>query len=179
MRTLILVLAAALALSLAAATPALAAMTLSSADLTPGGVMPAKHIYPRCGGQNISPQLAWSAPPAGAKSLVLTVIDQDPKPHMWSHWVVTGLPPAAGGFVEGARALPAGARGVKSNFGDPVYAGPCPPPGSGVHHYRFTVWAMPTAQVAIADDEKADALQARLAKTALDHADLTVSVAAK
>ena len=179
MRSLILALAAALALSLAAATPAFAAMTLASADLTPGGVMPAKHIYPRCGGQNVSPQLTWSAPPAGAKSLVLTMIDQDVKPHLWSHWVVVGLPPTAGAFTQGAKALPAGAHGVASNFGDLGYAGPCPPPGTGVHHYRFTIWAMPSAEVAIGADEKADALQARLAKTAIDHADLNVSVAAK
>jgi Raf kinase inhibitor-like YbhB/YbcL family protein len=179
MRSLILALAAALALCLAAATPALAAMTLSSADLTPGGVMPAKHIYPRCGGQNVSPQLTWSAPPAGAKSLVLTVIDQDPKPHMWSHWVVTGLPPTAGAFTQGAKALPPGARGVKSNFGDPVYAGPCPPPGSGVHRYQFTVWAMPTATVAIAPDTKADALMKRLLATSIDHASVEGTVAAR
>jgi Raf kinase inhibitor-like YbhB/YbcL family protein len=178
MRTLILAPAAALALSLAAA-PALAAMTLTSHDLTPGGPMPAKHVYPRCGGQNVSPDLSWSGAPAGAKSLLLTMIDQDVKPHLWSHWIVVGLPTGAGGLAEGAKALPAGARGVKSNFGDAGYAGPCPPPGSGVHHYRFTIWAMPGPTVPIAADERADTLQARLAKTALDHADLTASVAAK
>lgn len=169
----------ALALSLAAATPALAAMSLTSQDLTPGAAMPAAHIYPRCGGQNISPQLSWSAPPATARSLVLTMIDQDVKPALWSHWIVVGLPPAAGSLARGAKALPAGARQVAGNFGDAAYDGPCPPPGSGVHHYRFTIWAMPTPAVQVAADGKADALQARLAKTALDHGDLTVSVAAR
>lgn len=178
MRTPSLALATALALGLAAATPTLAAMTLTSHDLTPGGPMAAKHIYPRCGGQNVSPDLAWRGAPAAAKSLVLTMIDQDVKPHLWSHWVVVGLPTSAGGLAEGAKALPAGAQGVKSNFGDPVYAGPCPPRGSGLHHYRFTIWAMSGA-IVIGADEKADALQTRLAKTALDHADLTASVAAK
>jgi Raf kinase inhibitor-like YbhB/YbcL family protein len=141
--------------------------------------MAAGHVYPRCGGQNISPDLAWSGAPAGAKSLVLTMIDQDVKPHLWSHWIVVGLPTGAGGLAEGAKALPTGAQGVKSNFGDAGYDGPCPPSGSGVHHYRFTIWAMPAPAVAIAADDKADALQARLARTSLDHADLTVSVAAK
>jgi Raf kinase inhibitor-like YbhB/YbcL family protein len=177
MRSLILA-PAALILSLAAA-PASAAMTLTSRDLTPGGPIAAKHIYPRCGGQNISPDLAWSGAPAGAKSVALTVIDQDVKPHLWSHWIVVGLPTGGGGLAEGAKALPAGARGVKSNFGDTGYAGPCPPPGSGVHHYRFTVWAMPAPTISLSADEKADGLQARLAKTALDRADLTASVAAK
>ena len=44
----------ALAFSLAAATPAFAALTLTSADLAAGAAMPAAHIYPRCGGQNVS-----------------------------------------------------------------------------------------------------------------------------
>lgn len=173
------ILSIAFALTFAAAAPAFAAMSLTSRDLTPGAAMPTAHIYPRCGGQNVSPQLSWTAPPAAAKSLVLTMIDQDVKPHLWSHWIVVGLPPAAGALERGARALPSGSRGVSSNFGDPTYDGPCPPAGSGVHRYRFTIWAMPTTSVAIAGDEKADAVQARLARTALDHGDLTVSVAAK
>lgn len=166
-------------LTLACASPALAAMTLSSHDLTPGGTIAPKHIYPRCGGQNISPDLAWSGAPAAAKSLVLTMIDQDVKPHLWSHWVVVGLPPSAHGLVEGVKALPAGAHAVAGNFGEAAYAGPCPPHGSGVHRYTFAIWAMPTATVAVAADEKADALQARLSASAIDHASLTASVAAK
>ena len=161
------------------AGPALAAMTLTSTDLTPGAPMPAAHVYPRCGGRNISPQLAWSGAPAATRSLVLTMIDMDVEPALWSHWIVVDLPPATPGLARGIAALPAPAKGVVSNFGDPTYDGPCPPPGSGIHHYQFTIWALPSAQVSLKPDEKAPEVIAQLQRVALDRASLTVSVAAK
>ncbi|HEY3949736.1 YbhB/YbcL family Raf kinase inhibitor-like protein [Phenylobacterium sp.] len=165
--------------ALATASPTLAAMTLTSTDLKPGATMPPAHIYPRCGGQNLSPQLAWSAPPKQARSLVLTMIDMDVTPNLWSHWIVTGLPARAGSLGEGLKGLPAGAQAVKSNFGEAAYDGPCPPPGSGVHHYRFTVWAIPATDFAADPDQKADELVARLSAIALDRAVLTVTAKAK
>src|SRR5215467_7206985 len=101
-----------------------AAMTLSSSDLTPGAAMPVQHIYPRCGGRNISPALAWSGAPAATKSFVLTLIDLDPKPNGWSHWIVVGLPKGAVSLPRGVKSLPQGAHAVVSNFGDAAYAGP-------------------------------------------------------
>jgi Raf kinase inhibitor-like YbhB/YbcL family protein len=162
----------------APATPALA-LTLSSHDLTPGGVMPAAQIYPRCGGQNVSPSLAWKGAPAATKSFALTMIDLDVKPAFWSHWVVVDLPPSASSLPRGLKALPAGARAVVSNFGDAAYDGPCPPPGTGVHHYQITVWALPAAAVTAAPDEPADTLMTELAAASLVHASLTVTATAR
>jgi len=146
--------------------PALAAMMLSSPDIAPGATIAQPHIYPRCGGQNVSPQLAWSGAPAGTKSLVLTMIDLDVKPALWSHWIVVDLPPGVQGLPRGARPLPSPARAVAGNFGDAAYDGPCPPKGSGVHHYKFTIWAMPTATTMIAPDAKASAVAASLSRRA-------------
>lgn len=171
----ILALATVLAL---AAGPALA-LTLTSHDLTPGAAIPATHIYPRCGGQNLSPDLSWTGAPAATRSFVLTVIDMDVKPALWSHWLVVDLPPSTTGLARGTKALPAGAHAVVSNFGEAAYDGPCPPSGSGVHHYRFTIWAMPTGATAIAPDAHADAVIAKLKAQALAKAELTGSVAAK
>lgn len=170
--------ALALALTLAGASPALA-MTLTSQDLKPPGVIPALHVYTRCGGRNVSPELTWTAPPAAARSLVLTMIDLDVQPALWSHWIVVGLPPVAATLPRGVSALPAGAHAVDSNFGDAAYDGPCPPPGSGVHRYQITIWAMPTPKAAIAPDEKAKALMARLMATSIDHASVMGTVAAR
>jgi Raf kinase inhibitor-like YbhB/YbcL family protein len=174
MRSVLLALAAALA-----ATPALAAMRISSPDLAPNGPMPAKHIYPRCGGRNVSPALAWSGAPAGTKSLVLTMIDFDVPPVLWSHWIVVDLPATSEGLPQGAKALPAPAQGVVSNFGDRVYAGPCPPPGSGVHHYEFTIWAMKARTTKLPRDAKAPDVIATLTAESLSHATLTSTVTAK
>ena len=160
--------------ALAVASPATAAMQLTSQDLKAGAPMPTAQVYTRCGGQNISPQLAWSGQPQAARSLVLTMIDESVKPNGWSHWVAVDLPPVSSSIARGG-ALPAGARPIASNFGDAAYAGPCPPHGTGVHRYVITIWAMPTAKIDIAPDAKATGVAAMLQKTAIDHASLTVT----
>jgi hypothetical protein len=146
---------------------AAAAMTLTSADIRPGQPIAAAQIYPRCGGQNVSPQLSWGGAPAGTKSFVLTMIDLDVKPSQWSHWIVVDLPPATTGLARGLKTLPGKAAAVVSNFGDPAYDGPCPPNGTGVHRYQFTIWAMRSATTSITADAKADGIAASLSPQAL------------
>jgi Raf kinase inhibitor-like YbhB/YbcL family protein len=150
-----------------------AAMTLTSTDIITGGSIPTAHMYPRCGGRNISPQLAWSGAPHTAKSFVLTMIDVDVKPSQWSHWIVIDLPTNVASLPQGAASLPGNAKALTSNFGDAAYAGPCPPKGTGVHHYQFTIWALPTATISLAPDEKATDITSQLSRQALDHASLT------
>ena len=149
-----------------------AAMDISSPDVKPGAPIAPAQVYPRCGGQNVSPALAWSAPPGGTVSLALTVIDIDAKPSFWSHWIVVGLPPATTSLPRGVTALPAGAQTVVANFGDAAYDGPCPPAGSGVHHYQFTIWAMPSATVSIGADAPANQVLSMLQRTSIAHATL-------
>jgi Raf kinase inhibitor-like YbhB/YbcL family protein len=155
-----------------------AAMSLTSTDIKPGTAIPTAHIYPRCGGQNISPALAWSGAPSNTKSFVLTMIDIDVKPDKWSHWIVVGLPATVTSLPRGATSLPGPAKAVVSNFGDAAYAGPCPPKGTGVHHYEFTIWALPTAEISLANDEKATTLTELLSKRAIDRASLVGVVSA-
>jgi Raf kinase inhibitor-like YbhB/YbcL family protein len=155
-----------------------AAMSLTSADIKPDVAIPISHIYPRCGGENISPALSWSGAPSGTKSYVLTMIDVDVKPDKWSHWVVVGLPASVRSQARGAKSLPGSAKAIVSNFGDAAYAGPCPPKGTGVHHYEFTIWALPTVEVSLADDEKATTLTVLLSKIALDRGSLVGLVSA-
>jgi Raf kinase inhibitor-like YbhB/YbcL family protein len=164
---------AAVAITLALLSdPCVAAMTLTSKDILGGAPIPIAHIYPRCGGRNLSPQLSWSGAPASAKSFVLTMIDIDVKPSQWSHWIVVDLPANVSTLPEGADSLPGGARVLLSNFGDAAYAGPCPPKGTGVHHYQITIWALPTAKLSFAPAEKAIDLAYQLSRQALDHASL-------
>lgn len=152
--------------------PALAAMTLTSPDIKPGGPIAEAQIYARCGGGNVSPSLSWSGAPAGTGSLVLTMIDDDVRPAGWSHWIVIGLAPTSSGLPRGVKTLPSGAA-VANNFGEAAYSGPCPPKGSGPHHYRFTIWAIPTATVQIAPNAKATAVAADVSRRALDSASFT------
>jgi hypothetical protein len=116
-------------------------MNLSSTSFQDGSQIPAKFT---CSGANISPQLAWSAPPARTASLALIVTDPDAPHGTWVHWVLYDLPAGTRALPEGLPALgqlPDGALQGRNDFGDLGYGGPCPPPGAP-HHYIFTLYAL-------------------------------------
>ncbi len=93
-----------------------------------------------CNGRNVPPPLGWENPPPGTESLALVVDDPDAVGGLYIHWVVTGIPPTVTQIVEGA--LPDGAHVGLNSGGDAAYLGPCPPAGTGVHHYRFQLYAL-------------------------------------
>jgi len=116
-------------------------MNLSSTSFQDGSQIPAKYT---CSGTGISPQLAWSAPPAKTASLALIVVDPDAPRGTWVHWVLYNLPAGTRALPEGLPALgqlPDGALQGRNDFGKIGYGGPCPPPGSP-HHYVFTLYAL-------------------------------------
>jgi len=126
-----------------AIAPQARAMDLTSPDVVPGYSIAQPQLRMDCGGGNVSPTLAWSGAPAGTKSFAVTVYDPDAQGGWW-HWTAYNIPAGTTGLVRGG-VLPAGALAGENDFGDKGYGGPCPPPGSGPHHYQFTVWAMGTA----------------------------------
>src|SRR4051794_19746446 len=133
------------ALLIFSAQPA-GAFELQSPDIHNGGALAPGEGYKRRGGQKISPALVWRDAPAETKSFAVTAIDHNAPPNDWSHWILIDIPPGVTSLAKGA-APPAGAHAVMTDFGDQGYGGPCPPPGSGVHHYEFTVWALRTPTV--------------------------------
>lgn len=91
-----------------------------------------------CKGRNVPPPLRWENPPGGTQTLALVVDDPDAPSGPYVHWVVTGIPASTTELGP----LPAQASvGLNSN-GKAEYFGPCPPAGSGVHHYRFQLYAL-------------------------------------
>ena len=121
----------------------MSAMRLTSPSFEEGGEIPRHHT---CQGEDVSPALAWTDVPAGAKTLALVVDDPDAPdpaaPRMtWVHWVVFDIPATATGLPEGAgAALPAGARAAKNDWGRAAWGGPCPPVGR--HRYFFKLYAL-------------------------------------
>jgi Raf kinase inhibitor-like YbhB/YbcL family protein len=131
----------------AAMTTSTTALAGAATTLTPGTVVPfavtapwadGGAIDPRftCDGEDISPALSWTAPPAGTVELALLVTDDDAGGFV--HWAVAGIAPSASGVAEGAP-IPGAIEGVTS-FGETGWGGPCPP--SGVHTYRFSLYAL-------------------------------------
>lgn len=100
-----------------------------------------------CGGAGISPELAWSAPPAGTHSLALVVTDLDSLfGYQFVHWVAYDIP-ASQRELPAAFASPRGpAGGIERGTNDDGHDGyvpPCPP-GGRTHRYAFVVYALDT-----------------------------------
>jgi Raf kinase inhibitor-like YbhB/YbcL family protein len=115
---------------------------LRSSAFPDGSPIPAKYT---CQGEDVSPPLAWSGIPDGAKSLVLIIDDPDaPDPRapkmVWVHWVVYNLPPDVAGLADGAKALPQGAMVGLNDWKRAAYGGPCPPIGR--HRYFHKLYAL-------------------------------------
>jgi Raf kinase inhibitor-like YbhB/YbcL family protein len=130
-------------LAVLVATPALA-LDLKSTDVAQGASFPVNEICARYGGGDISPALSWSGVPAGTQSLAITMFDPDAGSDGWWHWVVVDIPAKTTSLAQGAGSgtLPEGARHLENSNGNASYHGPCPPAGSGVHHYEITLWAL-------------------------------------
>jgi phosphatidylethanolamine-binding protein (PEBP) family uncharacterized protein len=94
---------------------------------------------PNCVGANTSPPFAWANPPAGTTSFALLMFDPEGRNGLGvSHQVAYGIAATARGFVAG-----------KGTRGFSLYYGPCPPPGTGIHHFVFTVIATDLAPDAL------------------------------
>ncbi|MGO9776945.1 MAG: YbhB/YbcL family Raf kinase inhibitor-like protein [Terracidiphilus sp.] len=116
-------------------------MNLTSTSFSEGSWIPAKFT---CNGAGVSPQLAWSAPPAGTVSFALIVTDPDAPGRTFVHWVLYGLPATTQALPEGVPAqgqLADGSCQGRNDFGDLGYGGSCPPRGAP-HHYVFTLYAL-------------------------------------
>ena len=119
---------------------ALSSMQLTSTAFAAGGAIPAEHTGE---GADVSPPLAWAAPPEAAKAFALICHDPDaplvtPGQYGYVHWVLYNIPGDVRTLAEGTGDYTQGV----SDFGRPGYGGPMPPPGHGVHHYFFWLLAL-------------------------------------
>ena len=115
-------------------TRAPASLEVTSTAFANNNPIPAEHT---CEGSDTAPPLSWSKVPPRTKSIAVLADDPDAPKGTFTHWLVTGIPATTTSF---AGALPEGAVAAKNDKGTTGYAGPCPP--TGVHHYRFRVYAL-------------------------------------
>jgi Raf kinase inhibitor-like YbhB/YbcL family protein len=136
------------------------AFQLSSAAFKDGERIPDRYT---CTGQDISPPLAWSGAPEGARSFALLCDDPDAPGGTWHHWAVFDLPADTRSLPEAypTDATVGTSRQAVNDFRRTGYGGPCPPPGHGVHHYRFRLLALTVARLDL--DAKARCLQVEAA----------------
>ncbi len=90
-------------------------------------------------GEDISPSLEWSGVPDGTAAFAVVMHDPDaPLVDGFTHWVTYGIPGDATGLPDGTDGPVVGI----NSLGNMGYNGPAPPPGHGVHHYYFWLYAL-------------------------------------
>ena len=118
------------------------AIVLKSPDFKNNDFIPKKFTGE---GENIAPRLKWSTPSSKGRSFAIICDDPDAQDEPWVHWVIYNIPLI---YRELANIKPTMeimcngmAQGLNS-WNELGYNGPMPPEGSGVHHYRFTLYVL-------------------------------------
>jgi hypothetical protein len=117
----------------------MANLSLSSPVFLHDKSIPAKYT---CEGDDINPPLTISDVPEGTESLVLILDDPDAVGGVWDHWLLWNIDPETSQVPENS--VPETAVQGTTSWGKQEYGGPCPPPGSGTHHYTFKLYALDT-----------------------------------
>jgi hypothetical protein len=145
------------------------ALQLTSTAFEKGAPIPLKYS---CDGEDISPPLDWSDPPAGTQSFALICDDPDAPGGTWVHWVLFNIPAGARSLNEEISpdtTLADGSVHGTSSFNSLGYGGPCPP--SGTHRYFFKLYALDKVLELEAGANKAD-LEAAMENHILAQAEL-------
>lgn len=123
--------------------------TLTSIAFPHNGAIPKKYT---CQGANLSTPIEWTGIPAGTKSFALIMDDPDAERvvgYTWVHWIVYNISPDTRKLTEGLGKASKikladnswATQGITS-WKKPGYGGPCPPAGTGVHHYQYRLMAL-------------------------------------
>ena len=126
-----------------------ATMKLTSPSFPHNGRIPSKFTGE---GADVSPSLKWEGVPSGTKSFALICDDPDAMSvagKVWDHWLIWNIPATATELPENVSktetvASLGGARQGMNGWPRLGYNGPMPPPGHGVHHYHFKLYALDT-----------------------------------
>ena len=117
---------------------------MSSLDFANNGKIPKEFTGE---GADKPPRLVWSDVPKDTKSFALICDDPDaPKPHSpWVHWIVYNIPAdkrSTDYIQNGIERMADGTLQGMNSWPHLGYNGPMPPPGHGVHHYHFILYAL-------------------------------------
>lgn len=121
-------------------------LTLTSQEFGDGDTLSLKHCAKQIRGDDLSPELTWSALPPGTAQLLLVVEDIDVPMSKPAVHCVALIDPATVHLEPGALAARQpgpGVRILRSTIGR-GYHGPAPVKGHGPHRYVFELFALAT-----------------------------------
>jgi Raf kinase inhibitor-like YbhB/YbcL family protein len=117
---------------------ALASIAVTSKSFESNATIPVDNT---CDGADRSPQVTWSAPPAGTRSLAIVMDDPDAPGGDFTHWIVFNVRPDAPSIAEASDLADSGAVLGLNGFNRVAYSGPCPPKME-LHRYFLRVFAL-------------------------------------
>jgi Raf kinase inhibitor-like YbhB/YbcL family protein len=120
--------------------PSTTALTLHSTAFEDNAYIPERYT---CEEENENPPLDFFDPPDGTRSFAIIMHDPDATRGDFTHWVIWNIDPETREIKAGM--VPEGAIEGKNDAGRDGYTGPCPPVGSGIHHYHFVLMALDNA----------------------------------
>jgi Raf kinase inhibitor-like YbhB/YbcL family protein len=137
--------------------PEVPTFEVRSDDVAHGQTLPKPQVSGvfGAGGEDLSPQLAWSGAPEGTQSYAVTVYDPDaPTASGFWHWAAFNIPADVSELPRGASGsnMPAGSVELRNDGGTRGYIGAAPPPGHGPHHYHVVVHAVDVPTLEIPED---------------------------
>lgn len=112
-------------------------LALTSTAFGEGAPIPTLYT---CKGQNTSPPLDITGVPNTAKSIALVMHDPDAVSGDFVHWLIWNIPVSTTSIA--ASSVPTIAVQGQNGRGQNGYTGPCPPAGTGTHHYIFELYAL-------------------------------------
>ena len=115
------------------------ALTITCKAFAEAEMIPAKYT---CDAENISPEILWTKGPDKTKAYALICDDPDAPSKVWVHWVVYNIPADVTELNEkfSTDSIYKNIKNGINDFGTFGYSGPCPP--SGIHHYKFKIYAL-------------------------------------
>ena len=122
-----------------------------------------------CQGEGINPTLEISNVPKEAKSLALIVDDPDAPVGLFTHWAMWGIAPGTQFIDEDS--IPDGVLEGTNSAGVMGYTAPCPPAGTGVHHYRFQLFAL-SQDIDVAEGSDRNTVENAFKDFVIDRAEL-------
>ncbi|MBI2008878.1 YbhB/YbcL family Raf kinase inhibitor-like protein [Candidatus Saccharibacteria bacterium] len=138
-----------------------------------GAAIPVQYT---CKGQNVNPPLNIVDVPDGAKSLALIIHDPDAVGGDFVHWTAWDI--SASAETIAVNSVPAGTVQGINSAGRAGYMGPCPPAGTGTHHYIFELYALDKS-LGLKSDTNRDQLKSAMQGHILDQTILTGLFAAQ